>query len=423
MAKRNKVSVKQISAKQVSAKQTSLSPAELDSLILKEAKALHPYLVDVRRHLHRNPELSNYEFETTKYLKKELSKFGLKPFSLKAPTGILTELTGAKSGPTIAVRTDIDALPILEKTGLPFASTKPGKMHACGHDTHMATVLGTAKLLSGINEHISGNVRFLFQPAEETPPGGARPLIEEGALINPTVCCILGLHVDPRVKTGKIGLRDGATMASVTDIDVTITGSSAHAARAYEGVDAIVVAAEVITTLQRIVSREIDPLHPVAVTVGKIEAGTARNVIAANAKLTLTLRAMHDADAKNALKSIKRCVSGICKSYGATGSVDVIAEYPSLSNTPHVNQCFAESFTALFGKGRVVETDQVLGGEDFACYLEHVPGAQVRLGIRNPSIGATEGWHSDRFVVDEEAIYYGVALMTKTVLVALESYA
>ncbi len=401
----------------------NLSPSQLNSLILEKAKELHPYLIEVRRHLHRNPELSNEEFATTKYLKKELAQFGFKPFPLKAPTGILTELKGGKSGPTIAVRTDIDALPILEKTELPFASTVPGKMHACGHDTHMATVLGTAKLLNEISEHIPGNVRFLFQPAEETPPGGARPLIEEGALENPTVCCILGLHVDPRVKTGKIGLRDGPTMASVTDIDIHIAGVSAHAARPNEGVDAIVVAAEIVTSLQRIVSREIDPLHSVAVTIGKIEGGNARNVIAANAKLTLTLRALLSSDAKTALKSIKRSVAGICKAYGATGEVEVLAEYPSLSNTPRVNQCFEKSMTSLFGKGRVIETDQVLGGEDFACYLEHVPGAQVRLGIRNPAIGATEGWHSDRFVVDEEAIYYGVAMMAKTVLVALDSYA
>jgi amidohydrolase len=409
--------------KQKSSARVKISESQLNSLILDKAKELHPHLIEVRRHLHRNPELSNEEFATTGFLKKELSTIGLKPFPLKAPTGILTELTGGQSGPTVAVRTDIDALPILEKTDLPFASTAPGKMHACGHDTHMATVLGTAKLLTEIREYIPGNVRFLFQPAEETPPGGARPLIEEGALENPTVCCILGLHVDPRVKTGRIGLRDGPTMASVTDIDINITGASAHAARPHEGVDSIVVAAEIVTTLQRIVSRETDPLHPVAVTIGKIEGGNARNVIAANAKLTVTLRAMHPYDAKSALKAIKRCVAGICKSYGASGKVEVLAEYPPLANTPRVNQCFEDSMTSLFGKGRVVETEQVLGGEDFACYLEHVPGAQVRLGIRNSAIGATEGWHSDRFVVDEEAIYYGVAMMAKTVLVALETYA
>ena len=409
--------------KQTSGKESlATDTGQIDELIRQKAKELHPYLVKVRRHLHRHPEISNEEFETTKYLTNELAKIKLKPFPLKAPTGILTELSGGLDGPTVAVRTDIDALPILEKTGLPFASTIDGRMHACGHDTHMATVLGTAKLLAGIREYIPGNVRFLFQPAEETPPGGARPLIEEGALENPTVCCILGLHVDPRVKTGKIGLRDGPTMASVTDINVAITGHSAHAARPQEGVDAIVVAAEIVGSLQRIVSRETDPLHPVALTIGKIEGGTARNVIASQAKLTMTLRALHGSDAKNARKAIVRCVNGVCKAYGATGDVEVVAEYPALSNTPGVNQCFAESFTSLFGKNRVIETDQVLGGEDFACYLEHVPGAQVRLGIRNPAIGATEGWHSDRFVVDEEAIYYGVALMAKTVIVALRSF-
>lgn len=395
----------------------------LDSTILTLARKLQPKLVKIRRSLHQNPELSFEEFQTTEFLKARLAELSLKPFKNKLETGIITELRPAglpANAPVVAIRTDIDALPITERTGLPFASKNPGKMHACGHDTHMATVLGSAMLLSEIKDQLPGAVRFLFQPAEEQPPGGARPLIAAGALKN--VGAILGLHVDPRVVTGKIGLRDGATMASVTDLDFTIDGMSGHAARPQDAVDAISAACELVDSLQKLVSRETDPLHPLVLTFGVIEGGTARNVIAKSVKLKATLRAMYDEDVKRARKLIKRRAENVCRANGAKVTISEISTYPPLSNDARVNRLFSESFVDLFGGGKkgIIETDQVMGGEDFACYLEQVPGAMFRLGIRNPKIGATENWHSDKFVVDEAAIEVGVALLARTAIRALE---
>ncbi|HSH00145.1 MAG TPA: M20 family metallopeptidase [candidate division Zixibacteria bacterium] len=384
------------------------------------AKRLHPDLIKVRRHLHQRPEVSFEEVETTKFLIAELAKLKLTPFKTGLPTGVVTELKGVRPGPTVAVRTDIDALPILEKNEIPFVSKIPGRMHACGHDVHMAVVLGTARLLSQMKDEIAGNVRFFFQHAEEMPPGGARELIAAGALKNPPVRAVLGLHVDPRTPVGKIGLRDGVTMASVDDVDITIIGKSGHAARPHDAVDAIAIAAEVVGALQRIVSRETDPFEPVVITVGQLHAGTARNVIAERAHMKATIRTLSAATAKRVKASLKRTVTNLCRARGARVEIDSIADYPPVDNVGWINRIYEQSFTELFGHGRVEETAPSMGGEDFACYLAEVPGAMLRLGVRNPKIGATENWHSDRFMVDEDAIYYGVALMASSALAALE---
>lgn len=397
-------------------------PPDLSTRVLSLARKLHPYQVKIRRHLHQRPELSNHEFETTRFLTDELARFNVRPWKLKLPTGIIAEVKGTKQGPpgqTIAIRTDIDALPILEKNKIPFVSKSPGKMHACGHDVHMATVLGTARLMSELKNEFCGVVRFLFQPSEEVPPGGARPLIEAGALENPRVKMIFGLHVDPRVAVGKIGLRDGPTMASVTDLDIIIRGKAGHAARPHQSVDAITAAAELIGSVQKMISRETDPMNPIVLTFGTINGGSARNVIADTVTMRATLRTLSAAEAKAAVKSIKRCVAGICKARGAKYELDIIAEYPPLVNEPEVNRLFADTYTDLFGKRQLELTEQVMGGEDFACYLQHVPGAMFRLGVRNAKIGATEMWHSDKFMVDEEGIYYGTALLARSALVAL----
>lgn len=396
------------------------SASSLSARVLSLARKLHPYQVKVRRHLHQRPELSNQEFDTTHFLTGELAKFGATCWKLKLPTGIIAEVKGSRPGPTIAIRTDIDALPIFEQNKIPFASKSPGKMHACGHDAHMATVLGTARLMSELRDEFSGVVRFLFQPAEEVPPGGARPLIESGALENPRVKMIFGLHVDPRVAVGKIGLRDGPTMASVTDLDIIIRGKTGHAARPHQSVDAIVTAAEFIDAAQKIISRETDPMSPIVLTFGTINGGSARNVIADSVTMRATLRTLKAADAKTAVKLIKRCAAGVCKAHGAKYELDIIAEYPPLVNEPTVNRLFAEMYGELFGEGQVELTELVMGGEDFACYLERVPGAMLRLGVRNAKIGATEMWHSDRFMIDEEGIYYGTALLARSALEALQ---
>ncbi len=385
--------------------------------IRQVADRVYTQQVRWRRHLHAHPELSTQEFDTTGFLKIKLRALGAKILPLKLPTGILAEISGTGPGPVVAIRSDIDALPINERSGVPFASKVPGRMHACGHDMHMATVLGSAAVLAKLRSRFRGRVRFIFQPAEEMPPGGARPMIEQGALRN--VKLILGLHVDPTVATGRIGLRDGVTMASVFDFDLIVHGKGGHAARPHTCVDAVAVAAEVINSMQKIISREIDPISPVVITFGRIEGGTARNVIADNVTLTGTARALSPAVARRLPVLIRRTVAGVCKARGARFDMNEIARYPVLANNTEANRLFARNYEWLFGSGRIVTTEVVLGGEDFACYLEKVPGAMFRLGIMNKKIKANEPWHSDRFKADEQALTYGAALLTACVLDAL----
>lgn len=363
------------------------------------------------------PELSFEEVATTSFLQDEVKKLGLKRLPLQMKTGLLAEVIGKKSGPTVAVRTDIDALPIAEKTGLPFRSLNPGKMHACGHDVHMSTILGTAATLMQLREHLPGRVRFIFQPAEELPPGGARPMIEEGCLDG--VSMIFGLHVDPNVDYGGIGVRDGATMAAVNDFDLVIRGTGGHAARPNVAVDAIATAAEVIDSIQKVVSREVDPISPVVITFGQISGGTARNVIADEVTIAGTIRTLSRDAAKQVPKLVKRTVTNVCKARGASGEIVPIATYPVLYNDARVNRIIEGSYTSLFGAKGIEEIPPVLGGEDFACYLEKVPGSMFRLGIRNTKIKADKSWHSPEFIVDERAMTIGTATIIGAVLDAL----
>ena len=249
-------------------------------------------IIALRRRFHQKPEIANQEFETTALLKKELSRLGLKIHDSGQPTGLWADLETGRDGPTVAVRTDIDALPVTEKTGLPFASKINGKMHACGHDVHMAVLIGTARLLAHHKKALIGRVRFICQPAEERPPGGAQPLIAAGVLKNPKVDAILALHVDPSIPTGHIGVRDGVGMASAYDFDLIVNGRSSHAAFPHKSVDAITVAAEVISGLQQVVSRMINPVQPAVVTLGIIKGGTARNVIAETVEIEGTARSL-----------------------------------------------------------------------------------------------------------------------------------
>ncbi|MDF1543554.1 MAG: M20 family metallopeptidase [bacterium] len=382
--------------------------------ITRQARRIHKSQVSWRRHLHQNPETANEEFETTRFLRAEIKKLGLRILPIKMKTGLLVELKGSSPGKTVAVRTDIDALPILEQSGVPFKSRRPGFMHACGHDMHMATVLGLAAVLKNFQKKLKGNVRFIFQPAEEKPPGGATPMIENGALKN--VSMIFGLHVDPHLATGKIGVRDGVTMASVIDFDLVVHGRGGHAARPQHAVDAIVIAAEVIESLQKIVSRETDPILPTAVTFGKIEGGTARNVIADRVLLTGTARTLSARDSRRLPKMIKRTADNICKAHGAKAEMNIIARYPVLHNSPKANRLFERNFKKLFGAGKIEQTDQTLGGEDFACYLQEVLGAMFRLGVMNKSIGADKSWHSPHFIADEQALFFGTSVLAASVL-------
>ncbi|MDH4156412.1 MAG: M20 family metallopeptidase [candidate division Zixibacteria bacterium] len=382
--------------------------------LLERVRKLHRQQVTWRRDFHQHPELSSREFRTTARLTAIVKKLGLKLIPIKMKTGLLAELAGNHPGPTVAIRTDIDALPVTERSGLPFASKVNGCMHACGHDVHMAIVLGTAAVLSKMKKHIHGRVRFIFQPDEEMPPGGARPMIENGAVDG--VSAVFGLHVDPMLPAGMISTRDGISMAMVTDFDLVIHGKGGHAASPHSGVDAIVTAAEVIESIQKIVSREISPTSPIVIHFGRIEGGTGRNIVADRVTLDGTARALSDTAGRLVPKLIKRTVSGVCRARGARAEVNIGPGYPPLRNDPAVNRIFENNYRLLYGRGKIRTTKQVLGAEDFACYLEKVPGAMFFLGIRNRKIKADKAWHSSDFIADERAIEYGTALLASSAL-------
>lgn len=379
-------------------------------------------IIKLRRRLHQNPEIGNQEFKTTDRLKSELKKLKLKIIDRYAPTGLWAELDTGKKGPTVAVRADIDALPIKEETGLFFESKNPGVSHACGHDIHAAVLIGTARLLAKHKKSLRGKVKFICQPAEEVPPGGAMPLIKAGVLKNPKVDAILALHSDPTIPVGSIGLRDGVTMAATFDFNIRVTGKTGHAALPHHSVDAIAVSAEIISGIQHVVSRMVDPIEPVAVTFGTIKGGTVRNTIAGEVLLEGTARSLSPKYAKRLSPLIKRTAVNIARGFGAKAQFIPLAEYPLFISDKRVNNLISYSFKTVYPKGRVVQVPQVLGGEDFACYLEKVPGAMFRLGVKNKKVGADKPWHHPSFIADEKSLAVGYITMASTVANILNSW-
>ncbi len=389
-------------------------PAILRAL-QKDSPRVARSAVQLRRRLHQYPEVGYQEFKTTALLKKELTLPGIKIFDRHAKTGFWAELDTGRKGPVIAVRTDIDALPIAEQTGLPFASKIPGAMHACGHDVHMAILVGTARLLHRCRDMLSGKIKFICQPAEEVPPGGARPLIKAGVLEKPKVDVILALHVDPSLPVGDIGLRDGISMASTYDFDIRVIGKGGHAALPHKTIDAITTSAQIITGLQQVVSRMVDPIKPAVISFGIIRGGAVRNAIAGEVSFIGTARTLDAALTRKIPRLIKKTAVEIGSAFGARVEVTSVADYPPLKSDPRVNRFIAQSFRALKHPGRVHEIPLVMGGEDFACYLEKVPGAMFRLGVANSAIGADKPWHHPAFIVDEKAVEVGITTMAATV--------
>ena len=383
--------------------------------IKRLAEEIFPYQVGIRRHLHQYPELSNMETETTKLIVQQLRKLGIVPKPLKMKTGTLG-LINPKSKNAVAIRSDIDALPITEAVESPFKSKNAGIMHACGHDVHMAIVLGAAAVLARLGNKIPGCVKFIFQPAEESPPGGAEMMIKEGVLGKPDVKMIFALHTDPTLPVGKISLRDGPTMASVTDFDITVIGVGGHGAVPHRAVDAIAVAAEIVEAAQKIISRELNPMKPVVITFGTINGGTARNIIADKVVLNGTARALDADSRKHIPRLLKRTLDGICRARGAKYELSILAGYPVLENDPSANAILEKSYAVLFGKRNIALTPQTMGGEDYSFYLQKVPGAMFRLGVRNDKIHANKPWHSPEFIADERSIFFGTALLIHAVL-------
>ncbi|NIM96880.1 MAG: amidohydrolase [candidate division Zixibacteria bacterium] len=376
------------------------------------SKGIFPRLVKLRREFHQYPELGFNEFRTSRRVTDELRKLGLQVKSGLAKTGVVGLLKGKKKGRTVALRADMDALPITEQTNFTYKSKNKGSMHACGHDAHMACVIGAAIILSELKDELYGNVKFIFQPSEESPPGGAKPMIQAGALKNPQVSGIFGLHCDSSIPVGKIGVKDGPFMAQADSFNITIKGVSGHGARPHDGIDAIMVAAQTIQALQAIVSRKIDPVQPVVISVGKIQGGTKRNIICDRVMLEGTARSLNKEVAGRIPVLLKNIVSGVARSAGASFELSFSPGYPVLINNPQATDLARTTITNMFGRQAIFEIKKpLMGAEDFAYYLQRVTGTFLRLGIRNPKKNAIYPWHHPKFTVDEDAIRIGAALL------------
>lgn len=385
---------------------------QLKDQILKLARKHSAAMISLRRQLHQRPEIALQEIETQKIIARNLKAAGCQVNSRIWKTAVVGLLRGKGKGKTVGIRSDMDALPVTEQTGYPFASVNSGRMHACGHDVHMATVWGAAKILSELKEHFPGAVKFVYQPSEEAHPGGAKPLIDAGVMDNPRIDIMLGLHVDSTCPVGAIGIKDGPMMAQADDWTLEVIGRSGHGARPHETIDAVVVAANIVTAMQNIASRQVDPLEPVVVSIGAINGGAATNIIAEKVILKGTVRSLNPALTGKLPIMIEKIIAGICKTYAASYKLRYNHGYPVLMNDKGVNDLFRRSSRELYGRRSVAEVSAPsMGGEDFAYYVQKVPGAMIRLGVGNKRIGADKPWHHPAFKVDEKAISFGAALL------------
>jgi len=326
--------------------------------------------------------------------------------------GVVALIRGVRKGPTVALRADMDALPIQEQTGLPFASENKGVMHGCGHDAHSAMLLGAAKVLAQMREEFPGTVKLIFQPAEEGTPegeqGGATLMIKEGVLRDPAPSAIFALHVNPELETGKLSYRYGGLLASVDRFRVTITGKQSHAAMPWQGTDPIVAAAHVITAIQTIASRKIDARQPVVVSIGIIKAGQAWNIIPEQVTLEGTIRTHNAEVRRQANEQFSRIVSQTASAHGATAKIYQSNYGPVTWNDPELGARTKPSLVRAAGEKNVVEAEPIMGGEDFAHYAKQIPGFFVFLGVRNEKIGAVHALHNPKFTLDEDALPLGV---------------
>ncbi len=382
----------------------------------EKARKIEDDLIALRRSIHRNPELSLEEHETTALVESEIEKRGISCSRMGLGTGLVAHIQGKAPGKTLALRGDMDALPITENTGLAFASKKSGTMHACGHDIHTTVLLGAASLLANLRDEFAGTVKFLFQPAEEKLVG-ARSMMEAGALENPNADAIVGLHCWPEIPAGTIGLRNGPLMAAADSFEIVIAGKGGHAAHPHKCVDPIVIAAQTIIQLQTIVSRGASPVDPIVVTVGSIHGGTASNVIPPEVRLSGTVRTVNIRTRSHAQDSVERIARLTAEALNGQAVVTFHHGTPPLVGDDTIVDLMRVGITEALGEERVVElAEPSMGGEDFAFYLEKVPGALMRLGTRNDDEQSQLPLHSPRIVFDERAIVTGVVAMTATAL-------
>ncbi|MFP4484545.1 MAG: M20 metallopeptidase family protein [Spirochaetota bacterium] len=379
-------------------------------------------LIRWRRHLHAHPELSFHEVETAAYIAEQARSLGLEPRTGVGGNGVVIDLgTSRTDKPPIALRADIDALPITEKTELPYASRNEGVMHACGHDIHTTSLLGAMRFLAEHSGDLPGSIRLIFQPAEEKLPGGAQAMIADGVLLDPAPAAVLGQHINPDLPVGSAGVVAGQFMASVDDFHVTVTGKGGHAAHPEELVDPVVIAAHIITALQTIVSRNAPRGVATALSIGKVEAHGASNIIPDSARMDGTFRTFDEEWRSRARELIEHVATGVARSFGGDVHLQIEHGYPSLMNNPTLAERIRGYAVEYLGRDKVVNLPQTMGAEDFAYYAQAVPGCFYNLGVTDYAVEpAPPPLHSPRLAPSEESLTVGAGLLTWLALRTLQ---
>ena len=380
--------------------------------IQKLAKEVAPNVQNWRHHIHANPELSFEEFETARFVSDRLTEFGIEHQHGVAGTGVVGIIKGRNPDSRIlALRGDMDALPILEQNEVSYKSTKPGIMHACGHDVHTSSLLGASWILQQVKDQFEGTIKLIFQPGEEKVPGGASLLIKEGVLQNPAPQSIVGQHVMPFLPVGKVGFREGLYMASADEIYLTIHGKGGHGAMPNLAIDVVAISAQVITALQQVVSRSADPKIPSVLSFGTVMAKGATNILPNSIYLEGTFRTMDEDWRAKAHQKIRQIVEGICESFGAKADLEIRKGYPFLKNDPVLTRKMKKCAQDYLGAENVVDLDIWMAAEDFSYYTQEMPGCFYRLGTRNEEKGIVSGVHTPTFDIDEDALEIGCGLM------------
>jgi amidohydrolase len=369
-------------------------------------------VVAIRRHFHQNPELSCEEFRTAEFICLKLEQYGIPFTSGVAETGIVGLIEGRNpSSGCIALRADMDALPLTEENNVDYKSTAPGKMHACGHDVHMACLLGAAKILSALKDRFEGTVKLLFQPSEETYPGGAIRMINEGVLENPKPSHVIALHVINNLDSGHVGMRSGAYMASTDEIFIMVKGKGGHAATPSQVVDPILIASHIIVALQQVASRNADPVMPTVVSFGKITGEGRTNIIPDEVKIEGTVRTYDETWRKEIHRRIEQIAAGMASGMGGSCVVRISHGYPYLYNDPALTGKLFHLASEYLGSDHVKELEKRMTAEDFAYFASRVPSCMFRLGIANEGRGINSNLHTATFDVDEVSLQTGMGLM------------
>ncbi len=384
------------------------------------AREVFDEVVTFRRHLHRHPELSFEEFNTAGFIERKLQEKGFSTTRI-AKTGIVTVIKGRNPDKkTIALRADIDALPIHEQNTCDYVSENEGVMHACGHDAHSASLYGAMLILQQLTDKFEGSIKCIFQPGEEKLPGGASIMIQEGVLKNPDVSHIIAQHVFPELEAGKVGFKPGMYMASCDEIYITVHGKGGHGAMPHQNIDPVVTAAHIIVALQQVVSRKANPTVPTVLSIGKIEGNGATNVIPDQVTMEGTFRTLNEPWRAEAHRLIVDTCQSIAESFGATCDVEIKKGYPYLENNETLTRSLKQAAISFLGEENVVDLPIRMTGEDFAYYSQHIPACFYRLGVRNEQKGIIHPVHSPQFDIDEKALLTGTGLMAWNALYLLQ---